>query len=281
MGSEYKQKEALSKVGPLIEHTLEHGYVIIPNAFSKAEIEDAKHELQRLSEQPAPGPASSGGRNAFEGYQTNRIYALLNKSRVFDKFPLHPDVLALNDYFLDDGFLVTAFHSIDIRPNEDAQSIHHDDQYIKIPRPHPPYGTAIMIALDDYTETNGSTVIIPGSHKWDSERQPDRSEAVPVVMPAGSIVYFLGTLWHGGGQNRSDRGRQALTVQYCMSWMRQLENQLLAVDWDKLEDIPPRLVEMMGYKVGNPFLGYADGRSPRTRVTQLLEKWEGRKQSKI
>lgn len=138
-----------------------------------------------------------------------------------------------------------------------------------------------MVALDEYTETNGSTVIIPGSHAW-GNRVPDRSEAVPVTMPAGSIVYFLGTLWHGGGQNVSERDRQALTVQYCMSWMRQLENQQLAVDWDKLDEIPPRLVEMMGYKVGNPFLGYCDGRAPRTRVTQLMEKWETkRKEAKI
>ena len=142
MSSSYKREKALKKVAPLIEHTLEHGYVIIPNAFSQAEIDEAKQELHRLGQEPTPGPASAGGRNSFEGYRTNRIYALLNKSRVFDKFPLHPDVLALNDYFLDDGFLMTAFHSISIQPNEEAQALHHDDAYIRIPRPHPPYGTA-------------------------------------------------------------------------------------------------------------------------------------------
>ncbi|TQV91595.1 phytanoyl-CoA dioxygenase family protein [Cordyceps javanica] len=281
MSSASKREEAMKKVGPLIERTLEHGYVIIPDAFSASEIREAKEELRRLAREPGPGPASAGGRNAFEGYQTRRVYALLNKSRVFDKFPLHPDVLALNDYFLDDGFLVTAFHSIDIQPREEAQALHHDDAYIKIPRPHPPYGTAVMVALDDYTATNGSTVVIPGSHAWDGSRAPSRAEAVPVVMPAGSLVYFLGTLWHGGGANRSERGRRALTVQYCMSWMRQLENQQLAVDWERLGAIPPRLVEMMGYKVGSPFLGYCDGRSPRARVAQVLERWEGKGRSKM
>lgn len=138
-----------------------------------------------------------------------------------------------------------------------------------------------MVALDEYTTTNGSTVIVPGSHKWDSERRPDRSEATPVTMPAGSIVYFIGTLWHGGGENRSGEGREALTVQYCMSWMRQLENLQLAVDFERLEEIPPRLVEMMGYKVGSPFLGYCDGRSPRARVGEILEKWGGNGRSKI
>lgn len=130
-----------NRIRAQIEHTLEHGYVIIPGAFSAEEVQEAKEELQRLEQTLEPGPASGGGRNSFEGYRTNRIYALLNKSRVFDKFALHPDVLALNDHFLDDGFLVTAFHSISIQPNEDAQALHHDDAYIKVPRPHPPYGT--------------------------------------------------------------------------------------------------------------------------------------------
>lgn len=138
-----------------------------------------------------------------------------------------------------------------------------------------------MVALDEYTETNGSTVIVPGSHTW-GDRMPRRSEAVPVTMPAGSIVYFIGTLWHGGGQNQSDKARLALTVQYYMSWMRQLENQQLAVDFEKLDSIPDRLVDMMGYKVGMPFLGYCDGRTPRTRVTQLMQKWQlKRKDAKI
>lgn len=139
--SNAKKEAAKRKVGPLIEHALKHGYVILPHAFGAQDIDEAKEELDRLDRILQPGPASAGGRNAFEGYRTNRIYALLNKSRVFDKFAMHPDVLALNDYFLDDGFLVTAFHSINIRPGEDAQLLHHDDSYIKIPRPHPPFGT--------------------------------------------------------------------------------------------------------------------------------------------
>ena len=59
--------------------------------------------------------------------------------------------------------------------------------------------------------------------------------------------------------------------------MRQLENQILAVDWEKLDEIPPRLVDMLGYKVGRPFVGYVDGRSPRAAVSQLLLRWRGNK----
>jgi ectoine hydroxylase-related dioxygenase (phytanoyl-CoA dioxygenase family) len=92
-------------------------------------------------------------------------------------------------------------------------------------------------------------------------------------MPAGSIMFFLSTLWHGGGQNTSGESRLAVTVQYCQPWVRPMENQLLAVDWEKLDGIHPRIVAMMGYKVGMPFIGYVDGRSPRTRVAELLDRW--------
>lgn len=125
----------------LIDETLLNGYVIIPNAFTNDEVEQANTELRRLASSPEAGPAVSGGRNRFEGLRTNRIYALLNKSRVFDKFVLHPDILGLNDYFLDRGFLLNAFHSIIIQPGEAPQTIHHDDGFITIPRPHRPFGT--------------------------------------------------------------------------------------------------------------------------------------------
>lgn len=130
-----------------------------------------------------------------------------------------------------------------------------------------------MVPLDPYTATNGATVIVPKSHTWGDDRRPSRSEAEPVILPAGGAMYFLGTLWHGGGRNTSDKSRLALTVQYCEPWMRTTENHMLAVDFEKLEEIPPRLVDMLGYKVGPPFIGYVNGRSPRVAVDKLLMKW--------
>ncbi|EWG47700.1 hypothetical protein FVEG_16177 [Fusarium verticillioides 7600] len=251
----------------LIDETISNGYVIIPNAFTDAEVEEANIELRRLASSPEAGPAASGGRNKFEGLRTTRIYALLNKSRVFDKFVLHPDILGLTEYFLDQGFLLNAFHSINIQPGEAPQTIHHDDGFITISRPHRPFG-----AIYSYTNTNGATVVVPKSHTWDSSRAPTPDEAEPVIMENGSVVYFLGTLWHGGAKNVSDKERRALTVQYCQPWVRPLKNQILAVDWEKLNDIPPRLVDMLGYQVGAPFVGYVDGISPRRAVEQKMRE---------
>ncbi|GKT53125.1 phytanoyl-CoA dioxygenase family protein [Colletotrichum tofieldiae] len=268
-------------IAALVAHVEAHGYVVIPHAFTAAEADEAHAEILRLASSPTTaGPAgASGGRNAFEGLRTQRIYALLDKSPAFYKFPLHPALLALNDHFLDPGFLLNAFHSVYIQPGEAPQALHHDDGYVGVPRPHRPFGTGVMIALDDFTATNGATVVIPASHTWGPDtghsQVPRREDTIPVVMPKGSAVFFLGTLWHGGGENTSAHQRRALTVQYCQPWIRPLENQVLAVEWEKLSGMPRRLVDLLGYEVGAPFVGYADGVHPWKVVQRRLKEREG------
>lgn len=236
-----------------IQHVLEHGYVILPDSFTAAEAAEARDEVDRLS-----GPDPRTGRTGFEGHKTSRIYSLLNKSRVFDKFTVTPRVLALNDYFLDGGYLLSASHTIVIHPGERAQNLHDDDGYIQAPRPRRPFGSAVMVAFDAYTATNGATRLIPGSHVWDSGRRGMPEETIRAICPEGGVVYFISTLWHGGGANVSDRPRKSATVQYCQPYIRPIENQILAVDPRKLDEINPRIVDMMGYKVMAPFMGYGE-----------------------
>jgi ectoine hydroxylase-related dioxygenase (phytanoyl-CoA dioxygenase family) len=250
-----------------IEHVIEHGYVIIPNCFTRAQAKEARDEIQRLLTKDG---IPLGGRNNFEGLSTNRIYSVLNKTRVFDKFAILPPVLALNDYFLDEGYQLHAFHTISINPGEKAQALHHDDGYIQMERPRRPFGSAIMVAFDEYTASNGATRIIPGSHKWDSHHRGIPEETIPALCPEGGVVYFISTLWHGGGANVSDKPRQSATVQYCQPYIRSFENQMLAVDPRKLKDINPRIVEMMGWKHMEPFVGYADGLSPLRAMRRMV-----------
>jgi hypothetical protein len=129
-----------------INHVKTHGYLILPSILTPAEIHAAKAEITRLS-----GDKPLTGRNTFEGEDTTRIYSLLNKTRVFDKLTIIPRVLALNDYFLDPGYQLTAFHTIQINPGETPQELHHDDAFCHFPRPRGPLGTAIMVALDEFT----------------------------------------------------------------------------------------------------------------------------------
>lgn len=142
------------RVKKLIDHTVENGYVIIENAFSKAQVEETKAELARISNLEDAGPAVAHGRNSFEGFKTSRNFALLNKSKDFEKYAIHPDVLALNDHFLDPAYLLSLAHSISIQPGEDQQTIHQDDGYILVERPHPPFVTVRVCTCSISTHGN-------------------------------------------------------------------------------------------------------------------------------
>ncbi|KAK2017622.1 phytanoyl-CoA dioxygenase [Colletotrichum eremochloae] len=252
-----------------VETVLRDGYVIIPNAFTEAEAVEAIAEIDRLH-----GKDPLTGANAFDGHRTNRIFSLLGKTRVFDKFSLLPSVLALNDYFLDRDYLFYIAETIVILPGERSQVLHHDDGVTHLPRPRPPVTAATMIVLDDYTEFNGATRIIPGSHLWASDRVGEEHEAISAVCPRGSVVYFLGTTWHSGGANRTQRPRYAATIQYCQPYIRPLENLMIGVDPRRVlsGEIPKRIADMMGYRSAIPFIGYVDGMNPRKAAKRLV-RW--------
>ncbi|MEQ1819185.1 MAG: phytanoyl-CoA dioxygenase family protein [Terricaulis sp.] len=119
-----------------------------------------------------------------------------------------------------------------------------------------------MWAIDDFTIENGATVIIPGSHEWGANLGSERSEAISAVMPAGSVIFFLGTTLHGGGENRSNAARFAVTHQYCDAYLRQQENYLLELSRDVVRQMSPELRALVGYSIHPPFMGMVDGKHP-------------------
>ena len=145
--------------------------------------------------------------------------------------------------------------------------------FYPIERPRPPFGAATIIAMTDFTANNGATVVIPGSHTW-GQRSPTEQEcaqAIPVIMPKGSMVLFLGTLWHSGGANSSDSPRLAVTAQYCAPWARQQENFSLSVPLERARQCSEHIQRMLGYSIHPPFMGMVDGMHPR----RLLEVKSG------
>ena len=83
---------------------------------------------------------------------------------LWQQVPVHRNVLPVVERVLDPGCLISSLSSIDIRPGETAQPIHADDQLIPIPKPHPPTVCNTMWALTDFTDANGATRLVPGSH---------------------------------------------------------------------------------------------------------------------
>ena len=125
-----------------------------------------------------------------------------------------------------------------------------------------------MWALDDFTEDNGATLIVPGSHRTSPADKPDDADAIVATMPAGSVMFYVGTVWHGGGANRTDERRLGVILEYCASWLRAQENHITAIGEDVIRTLDPKLQELLGYNIFPPFLGYVDGRHPRRTLMQ-------------
>lgn len=214
---------------------------------------------------PLLGPT---GRNGFEGFRTQRAYALLAKTRGVDALVAHPRVLAILASALDPDPLLSACLAIRILPGEDAQAPHYDDAfYPDPPRPRAAQALSVVWALDDFTEANGATRLWPGSHRWGAGRAPAAGEAPrAAVMPADSALVFSGGLWHAGGANRSDAPRLALTAQYCKPWLRTQENMSLAVPPRVVAGLSRPLQRLLGYEIRPPFMGHVDGLHPRRRL---------------
>lgn len=202
------------------------------------------------------------GRNSFEGRRTQRVYSVLSRTRVCDRLVDNPRVLAVLDRLLMPNYLLSALQAINIQPGESAQLPHHDDGFYPIPRPREPLAAATIWAIDDFTADNGATVVIPGSHRWGKRRPGPDDTALPVVMPAGSCVFFVGTLWHGGGANTSAHDRLAVTAQYCQPWLRPMEAFTLSVSRDIARTVSDDIQRMLGYSIHPPFVGAVDGLHP-------------------
>jgi ectoine hydroxylase-related dioxygenase (phytanoyl-CoA dioxygenase family) len=169
---------------------------------------------------------------------------------------------------LDPGCLVSSLSSIDIGPGESAQPIHADDQIIPLPKPHPPTVCNTMWALTDFTEANGATRIIPGSHLRD--HSPDvfqLYDSIPAEMAKGSVLVWHGSLWHGGGANHTDHRRIGIAMNYCAGYIRQQENQQLGIPREMVKGFEPRLRQLVGYGVYSGLIGHIDKHSP----TELLD----------
>ncbi len=211
--------------------------------------------------------ATPEGRNDFEGFKTQRIYAVFAKTRAFDGPATNPLLLGVLERVLG-HFQLSAPTGIQIGPGEKAQILHRDDQIYPLPPDYPDVVVNTMWALDDFTEANGATRLIPGSHRW-TDRQPGRGdEVVQAVMPAGSVLFYVGKIWHGGGANATDRPRLGVILEYAAAWLRPQENHVLAVPRETVAELPERLQELLGYNIYPPFVGYVDGRHPRRYISE-------------
>lgn len=242
------------------------GYVVMADLIARDQVAALIDALLRLEAEKGLGYAKT----SFEGLKTVRINNLLVHDPLFWDVPLQPEVLALSEALLDKELLLSSLVSLTLGPGQEAQPLHEDTQQLPLPRPRPPLAVNAIWALSDFTEDNGATHIVPGSHK-ESGPPPYGADRIPTVqatMKAGSVMLFDSALWHKGGANTSQARRFALSCYYCAGWMRQQENLQLGIPMDIAARFPRRLQELCGYGIYKGQYGHIDNTDPITLLGQ-------------
>ena len=262
----------LSATGDDITSLLERdGCLIVRDAIEHAEIDRLLVEMEPFIKKKPKGATE------FLGYETKRVHSLFSKAPAVGDFIIHDKVLETMDAALlpwCDNYRLSTSSITAIGPDQPPQMLHRGDSLY--PLPHPTERNASCTAfwaLTDYTESNGATRVVPGSHRWDDERVAQDSEAVSVIMPKGSFAVMVGAMWHGGGANQTtNEWRVALFAGYALGWLRQEQNMYLAVPPELARQMPEKLARIIGYNVHKPFLGWAaDIQDPYDVITGYEE----------
>ena len=240
-----------------------NGYCIVENAIEPELLTEIRETVARVEEGLNVQPKG----NRIEGFATKRMYNLLGKDRSFWKLPIHPNVLPFPQRLMEPGAILSGTTCMHIGPGEVHQGLHSDDglvDQIDVPRPRAPFMVTTIWAFTDFTEANGATRLVPGSHLFDHEPQPgEKPEHIAAAMPAGSVLIVNGGTWHCGGANSSENDwRLGISVQYCRGWMRQQQNQYYSLSPEDVRDMPEELAALCGFSLYRGIMGHVDGASP-------------------
>ena len=222
-----------------------------------------RETLDRAREELAPWLARVGkGPDDFSGQHTQRTGGLIARSATVRELVQHPLALEIVKGVLHDAksFQLHLTQVIAIGPGESSQPVHRDQwafDFFPFPKGYEVQCNSLW-AMTDFSEENGATRLVPGSHRFDDKLRLEEKDTEPAEMMAGSVLFYTGALYHGGGANRSSETRYGLNLTYCRSWLRQEENQYLSVPHEIARDLPEPLLRLMGYARGAYALGYID-----------------------
>ncbi|TSE28153.1 phytanoyl-CoA dioxygenase family protein [Tepidimonas taiwanensis] len=277
-----------SEVNEVVMALRDDGCVKIGHFLDDDTLNELKSELL-----PALEKIDKGEDAFFLGDKTRRL------SRLFARAPRSISKIALNPLFLDAArsilqanpvnvwigeasypvipdIQISVTQAIQILPGQKAQPLHRDDANVLWR--HPAYGrearVQIMVAISDFTEENGATRVIPGSHKWSDDRMPRVEEAVSAEMEPGDALLWLGSLYHGGGENRSNGPRTGVTIAYDLAFLRQEENQYLSIPIEVMKQFPEELQKLLGWTRSVTQNGWVEINGQMRDPLDLLHKKE-------
>ncbi len=213
-----------------------------------------------------------------QGGRNQRVWMLVNKGAAFLDLLSHTTTRKLVTGLLGDHYLLSS-HTANIANSGGVAMRLHTDQwwmppptridraglpvgsmsrelFDQDPEPtgaiSPPVALNILWMLDEFTESNGATRVVPGSHL--SGRQPDaNAKSVAATGPAGTALLCDGRIWHGTGANNTETPRRAVLTTFCTPQFRPQENYTVGARQEVLDTANSDLLELLGFKIWNAY----------------------------
>jgi hypothetical protein len=178
---------------------------------------------------------------------TGGAQMLLAKDPLFAAAVLNPKLLALAEFSVGRGFLLSQVAGSVRKRGARTIGLHADHNWV--PAPFPTHNLLLTACwcCDDYTRAGGSTLVIPGSNQL--RRHPNADEiraeagAMPIECPAGSIALWDGNLWHSNYPRTLDGERVVCHITYSRLLMRPVEDyraheaELIAAHGDRMAQL--------------------------------------------
>ena len=227
------------------------GCVVVDNVVRPEVMDEVARELRPFAENTPLGP------DDFSGRRTRRTGGLIARSPKCRELVMHPRRARRRRARC--SAMRPAFSSISRRSFRSAPAS-RPRRFIatsghsissRFPRGYEVQCNTIW-AMTDFTAENGATRVIPGSNHFDDKLRFTEADTEPAEMSKGSVLFYTGSIYHGGGANRSKEIRTGINITYNVSWLRQEENQYLSVPLEIARTLPVDLLRLMGYQRSAP-----------------------------
>ncbi len=184
----------------------ERGFVVIPGPAPSA-------DMERVADAYDAMLASASVHDVHAGSTTTRVNDFVNRGNAFDALYVFPPLLDACHRTIGGAFKLSSLHARTLRPHTPAQELHVDVDRASADWPL----VGFILMIDEFRPDNGATRFVPGSHRWSHtpeavmpDRRADYDGQLLATGPAGSLVVFNGSTWHGHMANTSDRPRRSL-----------------------------------------------------------------------
>lgn len=184
----------------------ERGFVVLPGPVASADLERVANRCDAMS-------ASASVPDVHAGSTTTRVNDFVNRGSEFDALYVFPPLLQACCRTIGGDFKLSSLHARTLRPHTAAQELHVDVDRASADWPL----VGFILMIDDFRPDNGATRFVPGTHHWShtpdavmTDRRADDDGQLLATGPAGSLVIFNGSTWHGHAANTSDAPRRSL-----------------------------------------------------------------------